>query len=187
VRLDNGIKGYYKYDKDSSCGMAVARCYVNATPAQAAGFFADRRNSTWLSVEIVEESYTAALEIAQIPVPIPTVSDREVLTRSVWFKNDQDNSYVSVNYTVEDERRPVEGGKVRVAGEPSEKYCVADTYCAGADRVTVLHRLQGSSGHRRRELRVLANDAVELQVQKRAWLRQLPNCREDVRLRCLTA
>ena len=48
--------------------------------------------------------------------PIPTLSGRESIYRSVWFRNDQDNSYLSVSYTVKDERRPEEGGKVRIRG-----------------------------------------------------------------------
>jgi hypothetical protein len=33
--------------------------------------------------------------------------------RSVWFRHDEDNSFTNVAYTVKDERRPLDGGKVR--------------------------------------------------------------------------
>ena len=49
----------------------------------------------------------------QIPIPVPTISPRESLSRGAWFRNAEDQSYTSVAYTLEDERRPEEGGKVR--------------------------------------------------------------------------
>ena len=118
-RLDHGMSGYHAYDQESRCGRAMAHCYVNATPAQVSGYFADPRNND-LSSEVLERSYTTMVGCIQVPIPIPTVSDREVLYRSVWFRNDQDNSLLSLSYTVEDERKPVEGGKVR-PGERSER------------------------------------------------------------------
>jgi hypothetical protein len=112
-RLDHGLSGYHTYDHESRCGRAMAHCYVNATPAQVAGCFADRRNND-LSSEILESSYTTMVGFVEIPIPIPTISDREALYRSVWFRNDRDHSLVSLSYTVEDERKPVAGGKVRI-------------------------------------------------------------------------
>jgi hypothetical protein len=113
-RLDHGMSGYHKYDRHLSCGLAMAHCYINATPAQVAGCFADPRNNVGMSDDVVEASYTSMTGVVQISIPVPTISDRESLYRSVWFRNDQDNSHVSVSYTVDDERRPVERGKVRI-------------------------------------------------------------------------
>jgi hypothetical protein len=115
-RLDHGMSGYHKYDKESSCGMAMAHGFVNATPKQVAGLYADARSAALLSTDSLESSYTAEIAVLQIPIPIPTVSDRETVYRSAWFMNDQDNSYLSVSYTVKDERRPEDGGKVRISG-----------------------------------------------------------------------
>jgi hypothetical protein len=112
-RLDHSMSGYHTYDHESHCGRAMAHCYVNATPAQVAGCYADPRNND-LSSEVLESSYTTLVGFFEIPIPIPTISDRESLYRSVWFRNGQDNSIVSLSYTVEDERKPVVGGKVRI-------------------------------------------------------------------------
>jgi hypothetical protein len=112
-RLDHGMSGYHAYDQESRCGRAMAHCYVNATPKQVAGYYADLRNRLG-SGEALDFSYTTMLVIKQIPIPVPTISDRESMYRSATFKNEQDNSYTCVFYTVEDARRPVEGGKVRI-------------------------------------------------------------------------
>jgi hypothetical protein len=111
-RLDHGTSGYHKYDKETRSGYGVARAFVNATPKQVAGLFADSRNRLG-SGEALDFSYTTMLGVIQIPIPIPTISDRESLYRSAIFKNDKDNSYTCVFYTVEDARRPAEAGKVR--------------------------------------------------------------------------
>jgi hypothetical protein len=111
-RLDHGVSGYNAYDHESRCGRAMAHCYVNATPAQVAGLYADARNASSMATDLLETSYTAQVGVMQIPIPIPTISDRESLYRSVWFRHNQDNSLVYLSYTVKDERRPAEGGKV---------------------------------------------------------------------------
>jgi hypothetical protein len=51
-----------------------------------------------------------------VPIPIPTVSDRESLYRAVNIKDDAARSFCNVSYTIEDERRPPVSGKVRVDG-----------------------------------------------------------------------
>jgi hypothetical protein len=66
-----------------------------------------------LAAEVLDSTYTAETSLMQIPIPIPTISDRESLYRSVNVRNEQDRSFTNVAYSVEDERRPVEGGKVR--------------------------------------------------------------------------
>jgi hypothetical protein len=106
------MSSYHKYDKETRSGYGVARAFVNATPKQVAGLFADSRNRLG-SGEALDFSYTTMLGVIQIPIPIPTISDRESLYRSAIFKNDKDNSYTCVFYTVEDARRPAEAGKVR--------------------------------------------------------------------------
>ncbi|GMI54672.1 hypothetical protein TeGR_g1117 [Tetraparma gracilis] len=103
-RLDNGMSSYHKYDDETRCGRAMAHCYVNATPKQAAGYYADIRNNASTSTEVLETSYTTMLGCKQLPIPILTISDREVLYRNVWFRNDQDHSFMSMSYTVEDVR-----------------------------------------------------------------------------------
>jgi hypothetical protein len=146
-RLDHSMSGYHTYDHESRCGRAMAHCFVNATPAQVAGLYADARNARMVS-DILESSYTAEIGVVQIPISIPTISDRESLYRSVWFRNDQDNSYHYTAYTVEDERRPVEGGKVRTKGTNYEqKNGSAHTSFAGEDRVVELLRCERGSGH----------------------------------------
>jgi hypothetical protein len=111
-RLDSGVTTYHKYDKETRHGEAMAHCYVNATPKQVAGVSADQREASSLSTEILDVSYTTEVGLLQIPIPIPTLSDREALYRNAWFRNEQDNSYTKAVYTTEDERRPEEGGKV---------------------------------------------------------------------------
>jgi len=92
----------------------VVHTYINATPHQVMGYFADRSREMVVAVETLDETYTVDTALLQIPIPIPTVSDRESLYRSVKFRNDEERSYTTVFYTVEDERKPVEGGKVRI-------------------------------------------------------------------------
>jgi hypothetical protein len=58
--------------------------------------------------------YTTKTGIIIVPIPVPTISDREFLFRSAIFGNDREHSYIEVGYNVEDERRPVGGGRVRV-------------------------------------------------------------------------
>ncbi|GMI38375.1 hypothetical protein TeGR_g13291, partial [Tetraparma gracilis] len=112
-RLDHGMSGYHVYDKESKFGNAMAHCYVNATPAQVAGCFSDRRENASSRMEFLDTTYTTETGVVQIPIPVPTISDRESLFRGSKFWS-QDNSFVYVAYTIEDERRPVEGGKVRI-------------------------------------------------------------------------
>jgi hypothetical protein len=69
-------------------------------------------------VEVLDSTYTVETSILQIPIPIPTMSDRESLFRSVNVRNEHDRSFANIAYTVEDERRPVDGAKVR--REPSK-------------------------------------------------------------------
>jgi hypothetical protein len=116
-RLDHGMSGYNAYDSDTHDGKAMAHVYVNATPAQVAGFYADPSNNTSIATEVLDSSYTTMTGVIQIPIPIPAISDRESLYRSAWLKHDEENSYMFVAYTTEDERRPVGGGKVRVLSE----------------------------------------------------------------------
>jgi hypothetical protein len=112
-RLDHGMSGYHAYDDETRCGRAMAHCFVNATPAQVAGRFSDRRGNESSRVEFLDTTYTIEVGALQIPIPIPTISDRESLYRGIKFWS-QDNSFVYVAYTTEDERRPVGGGKVRI-------------------------------------------------------------------------
>jgi hypothetical protein len=113
ARLDHGMSCYHTYDHESRRGKAMAHCYVNATPAQVAGLYADSRTESAGSEEVFESSYTTRTALIQIPIPIPTVSDRESLYRSVNVRNEQDRSFMNVCYSVKDDRRPEEGGKVR--------------------------------------------------------------------------
>jgi hypothetical protein len=122
-RLDHGMSGYYKYDAETRFGEAMAHCYVDATPKQVMGYQADRR-SDFGEQEILETTYTTNTGLLQLPVSIPTISDRESLYRGTTFKNDGGNSYVYVGYTIEDERRPAVRGKVRI-GERSERTVLA--------------------------------------------------------------
>ena len=92
-RLDHGMSGYHAYEAETRRGRAMAHGYVNATPAQVAGWYADSRSSVGSS-EVLERSYTAKTELFQIPIPIPTISDRESLFKRVWFRNDKEHSYV---------------------------------------------------------------------------------------------
>ena len=112
-RLDHGMSGYHTYDHDSRCAEGMAHVFINATPKQVTGLYADPRNSVATSQDVLAQSYTTETGLLQVPIPIPTVSDRELMYRSVWFRNDQDNSFINVAYTIEDERRPVGEGKVR--------------------------------------------------------------------------
>ena len=76
------------------------------------------------------------MNIMQIPIPVPTISPCESLSRGVWFRNAEDQSYTSVAYTVEDERRPEEGGKVRRerGGEASAGRAKEARTCAKENR-----------------------------------------------------
>jgi hypothetical protein len=112
-RLDHGLSGYHAYDNESRCGRAMAHGYVNATPAQVAGLYVDSRTESAGSEEVFESSYTTRTALIQIPIPIPTVSDRESLYRAVSFRNEEERSYTTVSYTFEDAKRPETGSKVR--------------------------------------------------------------------------
>ncbi|GMI32288.1 hypothetical protein TeGR_g10567, partial [Tetraparma gracilis] len=61
-------------------------------------------------------AYTSSVGLLNVPIPIPTVSDRESLYRAVNIKDDAARSFSAVSYTIEDERRPPVSGKVRVDG-----------------------------------------------------------------------
>ena len=37
-RMDHGLSGYHKYDKDTHEGMAMAHGFVSATPKQVMGY-----------------------------------------------------------------------------------------------------------------------------------------------------
>jgi hypothetical protein len=92
----------------------VVHTYINAMPHQVMGYFADRSKAMVVAAETLDVTYTVDTALLQIPIPIPTVSDRESLYRSVKFRNDEERSYTTVFYTVEDERKPVVKGKVRI-------------------------------------------------------------------------
>ncbi|GMI36532.1 hypothetical protein TeGR_g6885, partial [Tetraparma gracilis] len=59
-------------------------------------------------------AYTSSVGLLNVPIPIPTVSDRESLYRAVNIKDDAARSFSSVSYTIEDERRPPLSGKESV-------------------------------------------------------------------------
>ncbi|GMI53700.1 hypothetical protein TeGR_g4906, partial [Tetraparma gracilis] len=61
-------------------------------------------------------AYTTSVCLYNISIPIPTVSDRESLYRSVNIKDVAARSFSNVSYSIEDERRPPVSGKVRVDG-----------------------------------------------------------------------
>jgi hypothetical protein len=101
---------------DSGKGMAFAHAYINATPAQTMGYVCDDRNLTNLEAETLEGTYTTSLRFMKHPSPIPTISDRETLYRSVTAKEDgDDDGFINVCYAVEDARRPVGKGSVRMS------------------------------------------------------------------------
>jgi hypothetical protein len=87
-RLDNGVSGFHSVDKATHCVNSMAHCYINATPKQVMGLFRDPRNSFAQSTELLRESYTSEEFVSQIPIPIPTISDRELLGRSVYLSGD---------------------------------------------------------------------------------------------------
>ncbi|GMI31061.1 hypothetical protein TeGR_g8843 [Tetraparma gracilis] len=116
-RLDHGVSGYHAYDKESRCGRAIASCIINATPKQVMGLYADdRRTRANPNQDVIETAYTSSVGLLNVPIPIPTVSDRESLYRAVNIKDDAARSFSNVSYTIEDERRPPVSGKVRVDG-----------------------------------------------------------------------
>ncbi|GMI24905.1 hypothetical protein TeGR_g14185 [Tetraparma gracilis] len=79
---------------------------------QVMGLFADSRKDTKLSTrEVIESTYTTALEYRHVPVSVATVSDRDFLFRTA-HKKIEEGVYVSVSYSVEDERRPAGAGGV---------------------------------------------------------------------------
>jgi hypothetical protein len=112
-RLDHGVSAFHVYDQATRIGKGMAHCFVNATPKQVFGWAADRRTRS-SNIEYLNPTYTTSTGVLQIPIPVPLIDDRESVYRSVKFRNDQDNSYAQVDYTVEVAERPVEGGKVRI-------------------------------------------------------------------------
>ena len=58
--------------------------------------------------------YSHSTELLHIPIPIPAVSDREILYRAAHVTNDAGTQYARIAYSVEDERRPVAKGRVRI-------------------------------------------------------------------------
>jgi hypothetical protein len=101
---------------DSGKGMAFAHAYINATPAQTMGYVCDDRSQANLEAETLEGTYTTSLIFMKHPSPIPSISDRESLYRSVTAKEDgDDDGFINVCYTVEDARRPVGKGSVRMS------------------------------------------------------------------------
>ncbi|GMI38924.1 hypothetical protein TeGR_g3516, partial [Tetraparma gracilis] len=113
-KLDHDVHGWMKYE--SGKGMAFAHAYINATPVQTMGYMCDDRNQAKLEAETLEGTYTTALRFMRHPSPLPTISDRESLYRSVTAKDDgDDDGFINVCYTVEDARRPVGKGSVRMS------------------------------------------------------------------------
>jgi hypothetical protein len=112
--LDLDVTGISTYDAGERCGKAMAHCTINATPKQVMAYFADRRNSSNLDGDVLESTYTTSTELLPVPVGIATISDREILYRSVFVRNDEEESYTNVGYSIEDDRRPIEKGKVRM-------------------------------------------------------------------------
>ncbi|GMI20062.1 hypothetical protein TeGR_g14243, partial [Tetraparma gracilis] len=176
-RLDHGISAYGRYDHEAHCGDAVVHTYINATPHQVMGYFADRSKSAIISVDALDETYTADTSILQIPIPIPTVSDRESLYRSVKFRNDEERSYTTVSYTVEDERKPVVKGKVRIEslasivvkeapgteGEGSEVWRMARTDFKFAKGLGFINKLAATKAG---ELMVAPLEKLKLDVER---------------------
>jgi hypothetical protein len=113
------VRCFMMYDEKERYGLSLAHCIVNATPKQCMGYYADRRNASSFNdeVDIVATSYTTALELLLIKSPVPTVSDREALFRTCFFRETdrtETDSYFKVGYTMEDERRPAKKGRVRM-------------------------------------------------------------------------
>ncbi|GMI24899.1 hypothetical protein TeGR_g14185 [Tetraparma gracilis] len=112
--LELGVKGFVKYSRQSAGLLpeALAHAVIDATPQQVMGLFADSRKDTKLSTrEVIESTYTTALEYRHVPVSVATVSDRDFLFRTA-HKKIEEGVYVSVSYSVEDERRPAGAGGV---------------------------------------------------------------------------
>jgi hypothetical protein len=130
-RMSKGVTSFVKYDHEARCGKGMAHCFVNATPRQICGWYAHDLTKAYDGFERVDATYTTSLNVTQIPIPLPTISPREALTRSAWFRNEAapksihpdrewagepGRSFTIVSYSVEDERRPAEAGKVRQHG-----------------------------------------------------------------------
>ncbi|GMI41246.1 hypothetical protein TeGR_g3202 [Tetraparma gracilis] len=70
-RLSEGVTGFAKYDDVSRCGEGMAHCYVNATPKQVCGWYANNlRTDKSESYERLEQTYTTSVNIMQIPIPV---------------------------------------------------------------------------------------------------------------------
>ncbi|GMI30069.1 hypothetical protein TeGR_g6473 [Tetraparma gracilis] len=69
-RLSEGVTGFAKYDDVSRCGEGMAHCYVNATPKQVCGWYANNLlTDKSESYERLEQTYTTSVNIMQIPIP----------------------------------------------------------------------------------------------------------------------
>jgi hypothetical protein len=100
------------------------------------GWYRDPRSSNPLATKVLETSYTAKTFVSQVPIPIPMVSDRELLGRSVYLKDDEGGgegttsrccypfaanpfssaaaSFTNVAYSLENAVQPPASDKVRV-------------------------------------------------------------------------
>jgi hypothetical protein len=108
--LELGVKGFVKYSKQSAGLLpeALAHAVIDATPQQVMGLFADSRKDTKLSTrEVIESTYTTALEYRHVPVSVATVSDRDFLFRTA-HKKIEEGVYVSVSYVRERSERKKE-------------------------------------------------------------------------------
>jgi hypothetical protein len=112
-KLDGGVTGFSKYDPITRCGYGVAHVFINAKPSQVMARFRDVRNSPVEKTRFEGNTYTAGLYFSVVPSNIPTISDREVMYRTVYFKEDE-YSFSSCGYSVEDERQLPAKDRVRI-------------------------------------------------------------------------
>jgi len=114
-----GVQGWSRFNRMSKMGetVAVLPC-VNATPSQTFAKYSEVLDTSDYSsedlkqIEKVYEDSTTRIEFLKLPFPSP-LSDREMLWRGFYMKL-SDGSFVDVTYDIEDERKPVANGAVRM-------------------------------------------------------------------------
>jgi len=146
--LDLGAKSWGHYDSGNSCGEAFARIEISATPAQVCAAYIDKRrgvSDAFNELEIIDDDYTTALQFMRVPRVVLGMSDRESLVRSVIMKL-EGGAFIRFNYPVQDERKPVARGAMRVWSE----YCFVAAEKEGSvgtvSEVTIFLRLNPKLG-----------------------------------------
>ena len=118
IACSDGASCWGRYNASISCGESFARIEVSATPAHIFALYMDSRqekSSDYDKIEKIEDGSTVQLLFQNIPTKVPGMSNRESLARGVVKRFE--GGLLQAFYQVEDERKPVAKGGMRVFTE----------------------------------------------------------------------